>query len=129
MEIDLSALPLDDEKTYEMLRQGQSDGVFQLESSGMKDAIARRRPDLFRGHHRPGRPLPPGPMEHIPKYARNKKYPEGVKYVDPRLQEILEPTYGVAIYQEQLMEIAKKLGGFSPGRGRRPAQVHRQEES
>ncbi len=112
--IDPSTLPLDDEKTYEMLRQGQSDGVFQLESSGMKDALRNVGPTCFEDIFALVALYRPGPMEHIPTYARNKKYPDGVKYDDPRLQEILEPTYGVAIYQEQLMEISKKLGGFSP---------------
>ena len=113
-DIDLAALPLDDEKTYEMLRQGQSDGVFQLESSGMKDALRNVGPTCFEDIFALVALYRPGPMEHIPAYARNKKNPEGVKYDDPRLKEILEPTYGVAIYQEQLMEIAKKLAGFSP---------------
>ncbi len=113
-EIDLSKLPLDDEKTYEMLRQGQSDGVFQLESSGMKEAIRDVGPTCFEDIIALVALYRPGPMEHIPTYARNKKYPEGVKYIDVRLKEILEPTYGVAIYQEQLMEIAKKAGGLTP---------------
>jgi len=114
VEIDPSSLPLDDEKTYEMLRQGQSDGVFQLESSGMKESLRDVGPTCFEDIIAMVALYRPGPMEHIPTYARNKKYPEGVEYVDPRLKEILEPTYGVAIYQEQLMEIAKKAGGLSP---------------
>ncbi|MDO8736906.1 MAG: DNA polymerase III subunit alpha, partial [Thermoleophilia bacterium] len=113
-EIDLSRLPLDDEKTFEMLRQGQSDGVFQLESSGMKDAIRDVGPTCFEDIIALVALYRPGPMEYIPKFARNKKFPEGIEYLDPRLQEILEPTYGVAVYQEQLMEIAKKVGGLSP---------------
>jgi DNA polymerase-3 subunit alpha len=113
-EIDLSTLPLDDEKTYEMLRQGQSDGVFQLESSGMKDALRDVGPTCFEDIIAMVALYRPGPMEYIPVYARNKRDPEGVKYLDPRLKEILEPTYGVAIYQEQLMEIAKKAGGLTP---------------
>jgi len=113
-EIDLFSLPLDDEKTFEMLRMGQSDGVFQLESSGMKDAIRNVGPTCFEDIIALVALYRPGPMERIPEFARNKKFPDGVEYVDPRLQEILEPTYGVAVYQEQLMEITKKLGGFSP---------------
>ncbi|MHB0866656.1 MAG: DNA polymerase III subunit alpha [Thermoleophilia bacterium] len=114
IEIDLATLPLDDEKIYEMLRLGQSDGVFQLESSGMKDSLREVGPTCFEDIIALVALYRPGPMDYIPEFARNKKNPEGVKYDDPRLQEILEPTYGVAIYQEQLMEIAKKLGGFSP---------------
>ncbi|MHB8793604.1 MAG: DNA polymerase III subunit alpha [Thermoleophilia bacterium] len=113
-EIDLSRLPLDDEKTFEMLRLGQSDGVFQLESSGMKEAIRDVGPTCFEDIIALVALYRPGPMEHISKFARNKKYPDGIEYVDPRLQEILEPTYGVAVYQEQLMEIAKKVGGLTP---------------
>ena len=113
LEIDLSSLPLDDEKTYEMLRQGQSDGVFQLESSGMKDALRNVGPTSFEDIIALVALYRPGPMEFIPAYARNKKNPDGVRYIDPRLKEIIQPTYGVAIYQEQLMAIAQKLGGFS----------------
>ncbi|MHB9112680.1 MAG: DNA polymerase III subunit alpha [Thermoleophilia bacterium] len=113
-EIDLSKLPLDDEKTFEMLRQGQTDGVFQLESSGMKEAIREVSPTCFEDIIALVALYRPGCMEHIPKFARNKKYPGGIEYVDPRLEEILEPTYGVAVYQEQLIEIAKKVGGLTP---------------
>ncbi|MHB8859697.1 MAG: DNA polymerase III subunit alpha [Thermoleophilia bacterium] len=114
VEIELSSLPLDDEKTFEMLRQGQSDGVFQLESSGMKESLRDVGPTAFEDIIAMVALYRPGPMEYIPAYAKNKRNPGGVKYLDPRLKEILEPTYGVAIYQEQLMEIAKKVGGLTP---------------
>ncbi|MBE0428871.1 MAG: DNA polymerase III subunit alpha [Thermoleophilia bacterium] len=114
LKIDLSSLPLDDGKTFEMLRQGLSDGVFQLESSGMKEALREVGPTCFEDIIALVALYRPGPMEYIKVYARNKRNPEGVKYLDPRLKEILEPTYGVAVYQEQLIETAKKLGGLSP---------------
>lgn len=114
IDINLSSLPLDDEKTYEMLRQGQSDGVFQLESSGMKESLRDVGPTCFEDIIAMVALYRPGPMEYIPVYARNKRNPEGVEYLDPRLKEILESTNGVAIYQEQLMEIAKKVGGLTP---------------
>ncbi|RJQ46423.1 MAG: DNA polymerase III subunit alpha [Gaiellales bacterium] len=112
--IDLRNLPMDDEATYAMMRRGQSDGVFQFESSGMKDALRRVQPTCFEDLYALVALYRPGPMEFIPEYARNKKRPGAVKYADERLREILEPTYGVAIYQEQLMEIAKRMAGFSP---------------
>jgi len=115
IQIDLSTLPLDDDKTYAMLRQGQSDGVFQLESSGMKESLRDVGPTCFEDIIAMVALYRPGPMEYIPVYARNKRQPEKIEYLDPRLVEILKPTNGVAIYQEQLMEIAKKVGGLSPG--------------
>ncbi|MHB1003036.1 MAG: DNA polymerase III subunit alpha [Thermoleophilia bacterium] len=112
--LDLATIPLDDEKTYAMMRKGQSDGVFQFESSGMKESLRLVGPTCFDDLYALVALYRPGPMEFIPEYARNKKRPSKVKYDDERLREILEPTYGVAVYQEQLMEIAKRIAGFSP---------------
>lgn len=114
VDIELSAIPLDDEKTYTMMRRGQSDGVFQFESSGMKDSLKEVQPTCFDDLYALVALYRPGPMQFIPTYARNKRDPEKVTYDDERLREILEPTYGVAIYQEQLMEIAKRMAGFPP---------------
>ncbi len=113
-EIDSDLLPLDDPATYEMLRRGQSDAVFQFESSGMKDVLRLVGPTRFEDLVAIVALYRPGPMQHIPRFARNKKNPAAITYDDPRLEPILEPTYGVAIYQEQLMEISKALAGFSP---------------
>jgi len=113
-DFELDAIPLDDEKTYEMLARGDSEGVFQFESSGMREAMRDIRPSEFAHLIALVALYRPGPMEYIPVYARNKRNPELVEILDPRLEPILRPTYGVAIYQEQLMEIAKCIGGFTP---------------
>ncbi len=110
----LEAVTLDDEKTYQMLSRGDSQGVFQFESSGMQDALREVGPTQFDDLIALVALYRPGPMEYIPVYARNKRNPELITYIDTRLQPVLEPTYGVAIYQEQLMEISKRIGGFSP---------------
>jgi DNA polymerase-3 subunit alpha len=114
IEIDLAAVPLDDGKTYAMMRRGESDGVFQFESSGMKESLREVRPTCFEDLYALVALYRPGPMQYISEYARNKRNPELVTYDDERLREILDPTYGVIIYQEQYMEIAKKLAGFTP---------------
>ncbi len=113
-DFDLEAVPLDDARTYQMLARGDSVGVFQFESSGMREAMRDVAPTVFEDLIALVALYRPGPMEYIPLYARNKRNPEGIKYVDPRLESILRGTNGVAIYQEQLMEIAKRIGGFSP---------------
>ncbi len=115
-DFDLDAVPLDDPKTYEMLAKGDSVGVFQFESSGMRDALREILPSVFDDLIALVALYRPGPMEFIPLYARNKRDPKLVRYDDPRLEPILSPTYGVAIYQEQLMEIAKRVGGFTPAK-------------
>ena len=97
-----------------MLAEGDSEGVFQFESSGMREALREIQPTRFDDLIALVALYRPGPMEYIPQYARNKRNPEGIKFPDERLEPILRPTYGVAIYQEQLMEIAKRIGGFSP---------------
>ncbi len=114
VEIDPDKIPLDDHETYEMLRRGQSDALFQFESSGMKDTLRQVGPTRFEDLVAIVALYRPGPMQHIPRFASNKKNPVAITYDDPRLEPILEPTYGVAVYQEQLMEIAKALAGFSP---------------
>src|SRR5665811_159272 len=113
-EFDLETLPLDNAGTYRMLAAGDSEGVFQFESSGMREALREVGPTRFEDLIALVALYRPGPMEYIPQYARNKRNPEGIRFPDERLEPILRPTYGVAIYQEQLMEIAKRIGGFSP---------------
>ena len=114
VDLDISAITLDDEKTYRMLRQCQSDAVFQFESPGMKETLRQVGPTCFEDLVAIVALYRPGPMQNIPQFVRNKKNPASIKYDDPRLEPVLESTYGVAIYQEQLMEISKLLGGFSP---------------
>ena len=111
---DLTDLPLDDEKTYELLRRGDSEGVFQFESAGMQAALKEVGPTQFEDLIAIVALFRPGPASYIPTYARNKRDPRQIRYDDERLRPILEPTYGVTIYQEQYMAIARRLAGFTP---------------
>ena len=113
-DFDIETIPLDDARTYQMLTKGDSEGVFQFESSGMREALREIQPTRLDDLIALVALYRPGPMEFIPQYARNKRDPETIKYEDERLEPILSPTYGVAIYQEQLMEISKRIGGFTP---------------
>lgn len=112
--IEIDKLPLDDAKTYEMLARGDATGVFQFESGGMRDALREVGPTQFEDLIAIVALYRPGPMQFIPTYARNKKDPASVVYDHDALRPILERTYGVTIYQEQYMEIARRVGGFSP---------------
>ncbi|MDP8943583.1 MAG: DNA polymerase III subunit alpha [Actinomycetota bacterium] len=110
---DMATLPLDDEPTYAMLARGDSIGVFQFESDGMREALRKVRPTAFEDLVALVALYRPGAMRHIDTYARNKRHPERVSYVDERLRPITEPTYSVILYQEQSMQIAKAIAGFS----------------
>jgi len=112
--IDMRKLPLDDAETYAMLTRGDSTGVFQFESSGMREALRQVKPTEFEDLIALVALYRPGPMSYIPVYARRKAGQEAVAFLDPRLEPITGPTYGICIYQEQYMEIAKHLAGFSP---------------
>ncbi|HEX2129454.1 MAG TPA: DNA polymerase III subunit alpha [Solirubrobacterales bacterium] len=114
VEVDMESIPLDDAKTYAMLAEGDSVGVFQLESEGMREALKQIKPTEFNDIVAIGALYRPGAMRFIPDYARGKRNPASVTYQDPRLRPITEETYGCCIYQEQLMEISKQLGGFTP---------------
>jgi DNA polymerase-3 subunit alpha len=114
VEIQMESIPLDDATTFEMLARGDSVGVFQLESEGMREALKQIRPTEFNDIVAIGALYRPGAMRFIPDYARGKRDPSTVRYADERLRPITEETYGCCIYQEQLMEISKQLGGFSP---------------
>ena len=113
-ECDIEAIPMDDATTYEMLARGDSVGVFQLESEGMRDALRKVRPTAFDDIVALVSLYRPGAMRYIDDYARGKRNPASVTYADERLRAITETTYGCCIYQEQLMEIAKQIAGFSP---------------
>ncbi|HYY73590.1 MAG TPA: DNA polymerase III subunit alpha, partial [Solirubrobacterales bacterium] len=112
--IEIAEIPLDDDATFEMLSGGDSIGVFQLESEGMRDALRRVRPTEFNDIVALNALYRPGAMRFIEDYARGKRDPVSVRYADPRLRPITESTYGCCIYQEQLMEIAKQMAGFTP---------------
>ena len=110
---DMAALPLNDAKTYEMMARGDSIGVFQFESEGMRETLKKVRPSEFEHLIALNALYRPGPMENIPTYTRGKHNPETVSYPDERLRAILESTNGVIVYQEQAMQISKEIAGFS----------------
>jgi DNA polymerase-3 subunit alpha len=112
--LDIGSVPLDDRKTYEMLARGESIGVFQFEGSGMREALRQVKPTVFEDLIALNALYRPGPMAYIPVYARRKNGQEAVSYPDERLKPITSSTYGICIYQEQYMEIAKQIAGFSP---------------
>lgn len=113
--INLSVIPLDDTTTYSMLGSGASMGVFQLESSGMRDVLRNMKPDTFEDIIALVALYRPGPMSNIPKFIACKHGKEMPDYMHPSLEEILKETYGVIVYQEQVMEIAQVLSGYSLG--------------
>ena len=115
VELDLAQIPLDDEKTFKMLCKGDAAGVFQLESSGMRDVLKKLRPDRFEDIIAVVALYRPGPMDNIPSYIRRKHGEESIDYLHPLLEDVLTETYGIAIYQEQVMEIARVLSGYSLG--------------
>ncbi|HEX5761757.1 MAG TPA: DNA polymerase III subunit alpha, partial [Solirubrobacterales bacterium] len=114
IELDIAKLPMDDAKTFEMLSRGDGTGVFQLESDGMRDAMKQVQPTEFDDIVALVSLYRPGAMKYIPAYAKGKRNPASVTYPDDRLRPITEPTYGCVLYQEQLMEIAKRMAGFRP---------------
>ncbi len=111
--INISSIALDDKKTYEMLSQGKTAGVFQMESSGMRDAIRKLKPDRIEDIIALISLYRPGPMENIPTYIARKHGREKPDYLHPSLEEILKETFGVMIYQEQVMQIAQVLAGYT----------------
>ena len=110
---DMTTLPLDDACTYEMLARGDSTGVFQFESEGMREALKKVRPDEFNDLVALVSLYRPGAMDQIPVYAKGKRSPDAISYPDERLRGILESSKGVILYQEQAMQISKELAGFS----------------
>jgi len=115
-EIDIDHLEMNDAGVFNMIGQGKTEGVFQLESSGMKSFMKELRPhnleDIIAGISL----YRPGPMDFIPKYIQGKNHPESITYDCPELEEILAPTYGCIVYQEQVMQIVMKLAGYTLGR-------------
>ena len=113
--IDIDNIPLDDKKTLKLCQEGNTTGVFQLESDGMKDLLRSLRPEVFEDLVALVALYRPGPMDWIPDYIDGKHGRKRPKYLHPKLEPILGKTYGVAIYQEQVMQIARNLAGFSMG--------------
>jgi DNA polymerase III subunit alpha len=116
IDIDLSNLPLDDAKTYEMLARGETVGVFQVESAGMRRALVDMRPDRFEDLIVLVALYRPGPMANIPTYCARKLGHERTDYLHPKLEPILRATYGIITYQEQVQQIARDLAGYSLGK-------------
>jgi DNA polymerase III subunit alpha len=115
IDIDLSNLPLDDAKSYEMMARGETVGVFQVESAGMRRALIEMRPDRFEDIIALVALYRPGPMANIPTYCARKHGTELPDFIHPKLEEILRETYGVIVYQEQVMQAAQVLSGYSLG--------------
>jgi len=114
-EFSLERIPLDDKATYQLLSVGNTTAVFQLESRGMRDLIKRARPDRFEDVIALVALYRPGPMDLIPDFIARKHGRERVEYLDKRLEPILSPTYGIMVYQEQVMQIAQVIGGYTLG--------------
>ncbi|MFL5924329.1 MAG: DNA polymerase III subunit alpha, partial [Gaiellaceae bacterium] len=112
--LDIEHIPLDDALTYRMLADADSAGVFQFESSGMRDALRQVKPTEFEDLIALVALYRPGPMQYIPEYAKRKNGQSPVTYIDERLKAITGDSYGICIYQEQYMQIAKQIAGFSP---------------
>ncbi|MBI5732217.1 MAG: DNA polymerase III subunit alpha, partial [Candidatus Magasanikbacteria bacterium] len=111
--IDISNIPLDDKKSFELLQVADTTGVFQLESSGMRRYLKELKPNELEDIIAMVALYRPGPMDLIPQYIKRKFGRERITYLHPKLEPILKKTYGVAIYQEQLMQIARDLAGFT----------------
>lgn len=115
IEVDIDKIPLDDKASYEMMTRGETVGVFQLESSGMRDMLRRLKPDCFEDVIAMVALYRPGPMDNIPKFIATKAGEEEPNYHHPMLEGLLKETYGVIVYQEQVMQIAQILAGYSLG--------------
>ena len=109
-------IPFDDTGVYAMISEGDTDGVFQLESSGMRSFLQSMRPGNFEDIIAAISLYRPGPMESIPRYVAGKENPDSVRYITPELKPILDVTYGCMVYQEQVMQIVRDLAGYSMGR-------------
>ena len=116
IDIDLDKINFEDKEVYKMIGEGKTAGVFQLESPGMTSFMKDLKPDSLEDIIAGISLYRPGPMAEIPKYVERKQNPEKVTYATPELEEILNVTYGVMVYQEQVMEIVRKLAGYSMGR-------------
>lgn len=113
--VDIEKIPLDDALTFTLLQEARTTGVFQLESSGMKRYLKQLKPTVFEDIIAMVALYRPGPMDYIPDFIGGKHGTKKIKYLHPILEPILQNTYGVAVYQEQLMQIARDLAGFSLG--------------
>ena len=137
VDIDFHRLGYEDEGTYELIGSGETDGVFQLESPGMKRFMKDLKPTTFEDIIAGISLYRPGPMDSIPQYIKNKHNPENIKYDHPLLEPILKNSYGILVYQEQVMQICQSLGGFTLGHadivrkamGKKKVEIMEQQKS
>jgi DNA polymerase-3 subunit alpha len=113
--IDIDTIPLDDIKTYQLFQRGETTGTFQFESVGMQKYLRQLKPDKFEDLIAMNALYRPGPMEYIPAFINRKHGREPIKYDLPEMEEFLAETYGITVYQEQVMLLSQKLAGFSKG--------------
>ena len=136
IEVDISGIPLDDKKVFEMISKGDTTGVFQLESAGMRRLARQISPDRFSDLGVMVALFRPGPMQFIPDFIAGKGNPDKISYPHPDLKPILEETYGIAVYQEQCLQIANTFSGYSLGEadilrraiGKKKAEMMRKEK-
>lgn len=114
--IDIDSIDYDKKEVYEMISEGHTEGVFQLESSGMTNFMKELKPDNLEDIIAGVALYRPGPMDQIPTYIKNKNNPDKIKYLDEKLEPILKVTYGCLVYQEQVMQVVRDIGGYSLGR-------------
>src|SRR5438067_13447497 len=117
-QVDIALLPLDDKKTYQLISSGDTAGIFQMESSGFTEMVKKLKPSVFEDIVAAGALYRPGPLESgmVEVFINRKHGREKVSYPHPKLEPILKDTYGVIVYQEQVMQIAQELAGYSLGR-------------
>src|SRR3954471_15367603 len=115
IDLDLLSIPFDDAKSYAMLARGETVGIFQVEGQGMRRALVDMRPDRFEDIIALVALYRPGPMANIPTYCARKHGKEQLEYIHPKLEPVLRETFGVIVYQEQVMEAARRLSGYSLG--------------
>ncbi len=115
IKVELQKISLNDQRVFELLSQGKTSGIFQFESEGMRNVLMQLRPDRFEDMVAVNALYRPGPMEQIPLYIKRRHGNEQVNYPHPILKTILQPTYGIIVYQEQIIQIAVEMAGFSPG--------------
>ncbi len=115
IDVDVSQVPLDDEKTYELYSNGETTGLFQFESDGMKKHLKELKPNRFEDLIAMNALYRPGPMEYIPSFIKRKHGKEKIEYTFPEMEEYLKDTYGITVYQEQVMLLSQKMAGFTKG--------------
>ena len=115
VDIDIDSLPLDDKKTYELFQRGETVGVFQYESAGMQKYLRDLKPTVFEDLIAMNALYRPGPLEYIPSFVNRKNGKEDITYDIPAMEETLKETYGITVYQEQVMQLSQKLANFSKG--------------